>query len=635
MVTEYSLAAKSTCYAPESPFPNVDKTPAEAQILDPHARGNFMHLTSLSIRNFRNFVSIDIPLAGNIVLLGENRVGKSNLLFAIRLVLDPTLPDSMRQLKLSDFWDGCDLTTNPQIEVHLDFADFDSDDMLVALLTDFRIAANPTVARLSYVYRKRAEITGELQSSEDCEFVVYGGGDESRSVPNRVRRRIALDMLDALRDAEGQLASWRHSPLRPLLEDAFASVSRTDLDAVAADLEAATTKMESFPSVKTLEESLRNGIRDLAGSAHDLSARLRFAPTDPLRLIRSIAMFIDDGKRGIAEASLGSANVALIALKLAEFAWRREKNERNYSLLCIEEPEAHLHPQLQRVVFEKLFKNPDAAQALVVTSHSPTLAAIAPLRSIVTLRRTPAGLSKAYSLAALPVASEELDDIEQYLTATRSELLFARGVIFVEGDAEEALLPVFADALGHNLDQLGITVCNVAGVNFVPYVKLAGSLGLPFAVVTDWDPLDGTKPPLGKARTVGIWDAYCAVTPDATQLTPENRTWCETADFDSFSKAWASFGIFLNDQTFEVAVANTPSLQGALLDILDGQGFGAVRSARIKAWRSGTTVDSAQLLAMVSDIGKGRLGAKLQKKAPGLTPPDYIAAAIKFVASHV
>jgi hypothetical protein len=54
------------------------------------------------------------------------------LLFAIRLVLDPTLPDSARQLKLSDFWDGCDLTRNSQIEGHLDFADFDGDDALIA-----------------------------------------------------------------------------------------------------------------------------------------------------------------------------------------------------------------------------------------------------------------------------------------------------------------------------------------------------------------------------------------------------------------------------------------------------------------------------------------------------------------------
>jgi putative ATP-dependent endonuclease of OLD family len=60
------------------------------------------------------------------------------------LVLDPTLPDSARQLKLSDFWDGCNFEQNPQIEVHLDFTEFDSDDALVALLTDFRAADDPT-----------------------------------------------------------------------------------------------------------------------------------------------------------------------------------------------------------------------------------------------------------------------------------------------------------------------------------------------------------------------------------------------------------------------------------------------------------------------------------------------------------
>ncbi|WP_426729006.1 ATP-dependent nuclease [Enterobacter cloacae complex sp. 358K9] len=128
---------------------------------------------------------------------------------------------------------------------------------------------------------------------------------------------------------------------------------------------------------------------------------------------------------------------------------------------------------------------------MIVTSHSPTLATIAPLRSVVRICRDPEGRSGAFSLADLPVTSEELDDIERLLTATESELLFANGVIFVEGDAG-GLLPGLAQAMGINLDQLGITVCNVAN-NFEPLVKLAASLGLPFSVVTDWDPLDGTK----------------------------------------------------------------------------------------------------------------------------------------------
>ncbi len=591
-----------------------------------------MRLSKLSIRNFRNYRSIDVALSGDVVLLGENRVGKSNLLFAIRLILDATLPDSARQLKLSDFWDGAAPTFSDPIEVHLEFSDFTADPGVLALLTDFRTAGDPAIARLSYVFRKKADVAGDPQSGDDCEFIVFGGGDESRHVPSKVRRRIAIDVLDALRDAESQLGTWRGSPLRPLLEDAIAGVSREDLAAVAADLDKATKALEAFPTVQTLEAELRAGIHHLSGAAHDIDARLRFAPSDPLRLFRAIAMFIDGGKRGIAEASLGSANVALLALKLAEFEWRRKKNERNFSLLCVEEPEAHLHPQLQRSVFKKLFDGEKVAQSLIVTSHSPTLAAVAPLRSIVLLR-TRDGATSAFSLAELPVTQDELDDLETYLNATRAEMLFARGVIFVEGDAEAALVPVFASAIGRPLDDLGVTVCNVAGVNFGPYVKLAEALGLPYAVVTDWDPLDGTKPPLGRKRVLDLYDDALRVRGQPPVEPAQREAW-EALDFTAFAATFAPAGYFLNDRTFEVSVANTPDLLAPLLDILDAQRFGSIRTKRLQDWRAGTPVDPAQLLAMIADIGKGRLGAKLAKKTPGLAPPGYIADAIRFVARH-
>ncbi len=82
-------------------------------------------------------------------------------------------------------------------------------------------------------------------------------------------------------------------------------------------------------------------------------------------------------------------------------------------------------------------------------------------------------------------------------------------------------------------------------------------------------------------------------------------------------------------------MADTPGLKEALLDILDEQGFGKLRSSRIKSWRSGQQIDPSQLLAMISDVGKGRLAAKLRKKVPGLIPPEYITAAIKYVVSNV
>src|SRR4029450_8051807 len=102
-----------------------------------------MELSRISLSNFRNFSELDVELSGNVVVVGENRVGKSNLLHALRLIFDATLPDSARQLRICDFWDGLDgPSADDSIKVMVEIKEFEDDLDVLALLTDFRLDAD-------------------------------------------------------------------------------------------------------------------------------------------------------------------------------------------------------------------------------------------------------------------------------------------------------------------------------------------------------------------------------------------------------------------------------------------------------------------------------------------------------------
>ena len=89
-----------------------------------------------------------MELTGNVVVVGENRVGKSNLLYALRLLFDPALPDSARQLSLSDFWDGLETpSVDDKIIVSVEIREFEDDLDVLALLTDHRLDSDPDTVR--------------------------------------------------------------------------------------------------------------------------------------------------------------------------------------------------------------------------------------------------------------------------------------------------------------------------------------------------------------------------------------------------------------------------------------------------------------------------------------------------------
>jgi putative ATP-dependent endonuclease of the OLD family len=197
-----------------------------------------MYLSRIKISNFRNFSELDVALSGNVVVVGENRVGKSNLLYALRLIFDASLPNSARQLGLSDFWDELGTPVSTEIiRVSAEIKEFEDNLDVLALLTDYRLDADPATVRLTYEFRPMAGLEGEPSSDSDYEFLCYGGDSESKRFGHDLRRRIALDVLPALRDAEGDLSVWRRSPLRPLALNASTAILRTITDAGSARMD--------------------------------------------------------------------------------------------------------------------------------------------------------------------------------------------------------------------------------------------------------------------------------------------------------------------------------------------------------------------------------------------------------------
>lgn len=594
-----------------------------------------MRISRIEIENFRNFRHLDVAIAAHAVIVGENKIGKSNLLYALRLLLDPSLPDSARQLKGEDFWDGLPrpLTKDDVIKVSLEFADFEDDDRFLAVLGEFLISSEPMVARLSYVFGPSGVEDDEPLKESDYDFFIYGGDKPESRISSEFRRRLPMDLLAALRDAEGDLANWRRSPLRPLLDEVSTLIDRSALEAIAKDISDATEAVTETAEIGELAERITNRMSDMVGEANAMETTLGFSPTEPDRLLRALRLFIDDGKRGVGDASLGSANILYLALKWLELEQLVEKGKRDHTFLAIEEPEAHLHPHLQRLVYRDFLRRREhqegndateevrPATSVLMTTHSPHIVSVSPLNSIVLLRKAADGeSSEAVSAANLELDESEREDIERYLDVTRGEMLFAKGALLVEGEAEMYVIPALAKLRGQDFDELGITVCSVAGTNFAPYVKLLGPNGLniPFAVITDLDPMeDGKK--LGEKRILDLLPLL---------VSEKKLNGKKPAELLSMAP---SVGLFVNEHTFEVDLfkcGRVRSMCKTLVELGESQ---AARD-RAEAWRKAPEkLDVPRFLGDIERIGKGRFAQRLASNMTKNNCPEYIKEAINHV----
>lgn len=128
---------------------------------------------------------------------------------------------------------------------------------------------------------------------------------------------------------------------------------------------------------------------------------------------------------------------------MQEFERKVKKNALVSTIVAIEEPEAHLHPHLQRVLFRYFLRR---EHSVIVTTHSPHIASVTPLESLVVLRADVTNGSSASGTCQLHLTEWERHDLQRYFDVTKAEMVFSKGVVLVEGIAEQFLVNAFAES---------------------------------------------------------------------------------------------------------------------------------------------------------------------------------------------
>lgn len=601
-----------------------------------------MKISKIEIKNFRNFKHVIVDTAQSMVLVGANDVGKSNFIYALRLVLDKRLSIFDRKLSADDFWQGIEPWGGEIIQIMIQFTDYENDINQRCLLdthTDGRVG----YASLTYVYEPKPEISDPKKAKEnDYHAFVYGGGDKQKNVGWSYLNNLNLSYIDALRNAETELVAKRQ-PLKNLM--ALYDINADALKDAESHIQALNDVVGNTPEIKNLETDVNRILSEMKEHIHELDPVLRLIANDADAILRSLRMLLHTNRLlALNTTSLGLANLLYLALYLLDIE-KREKIEKptsgdEYELIvpAIEEPEAHLHPHIQRLLFEKFMERKHVP--LILSTHSPYIASVAPVDSILMFRKINSEkttqITSTANLRSQLTDEIEFDDLQRYLNVTHAELLFARAILFVEGVSEEFMIPSLAKMIGIDLDKYGITVCNINGMYFGPYLKLVGKKGLqiPFAVLTDGDKHVDSEDYYGLKRSIKLLD--CLDIDSASLTEAYNKK-----DWPCVFETLAQSGIFVNEWSLEPSLIKCGFAEGIFEVLKESERIGPKVLSSLKQDLSNNSLSKKRIeywLEQINSVSKGRVSQQLstnldREPLNNVTVPQYIQDAIKYLVS--
>ena len=644
-----------------------------------------MYLKYLQIVNYKNLKSARFEFSkGANTIIGENDSGKSNALTALRILLDDSYFYNAKRLKDSDFsyelgnWRGhwiiisaffdeitsedkaneiCAELCPEKENVEFLKSYIRCDDKDYGTVTLF-IRPNKTVRaelfnavdvatfcniqskiKLSdyefyYTTRSQTDFTDENIYGEIVGIIPYckyaNPEDEDSAILGsslnilHVWEHISLVFIDALRDVEAELRKPKN-PLRRIVDTIEGDIADNDIDDIKQKIIELNDKLSSIPQISDIGMLVNAKLIEMIGMVYSPNVKLESRLKEDFASLAKYLMMVPSDQQDIDLLGLGHLNILYMALKLVEFETNRSHEILN--IMVIEEPEAHIHTHIQKTLFNNLQVTRNYTQ-VIMSTHSTHLSEVADIEKVNVMKKSAQRAIVMKPTTGLSLFGKEeltkksfITSLTRYLDAKRSVLLFSKGILLVEGDGEEILIPALTrEVLGVSLDELGIGLINIGSVAFENVACIFDETRLQrnCAIITDSD----------------------AVVDGATKSKPEaeKRGKTRKAKLDRLFTENRYVEAFYAPHTFEVDFAedgnNKNFIKEIVMTVYKTQ---STIDGYIKTLDSGTEAERYDtVMTLVNQVKKGWYAALLATAVNcTATIPRYILEAIGFASRDI
>lgn len=449
-----------------------------------------MYLEKFNIKNFRTIENLSLTFnKGLNILIGENNSGKTAIIDALRICIGYGNLRRDLYVKESDFHYQKSSITDAatEIEFHLFFKIEIEQEK--AWFIDLLNANEGGEDDLQIHFKFYTE---ERNGIKKLKYKVWGGANEGQQITPDVLSLLYHVHLDALRDAEQFLRPVRGNKLGQLYSNIQIDTNPVNDKQKKKDLAsrvhtAVNSDNEWQTHLQSGKDKINLHLNETSFTGKEQKIDVDFLPYDFNKLVENLKIQMPLYSEALLNGNptqqkhfelwqngLGYNNLVYTATVLGDLQQRKKLDKESYAALLIEEPEAHLHPQLQNLFFNYLNKlDKEQGFQLFVTSHSPTITAKAELKSVIVLQN-PSDKVHALSLKNSGLQPKNQTYLEKFLDVTKSQLFFANGVILVEGISEALLIKVFSRKIGdtYDIEKAGIEIVNINGVGFHHFANL-------------------------------------------------------------------------------------------------------------------------------------------------------------------